>query len=105
MRTKRLIFTTCIVIATLTMAACKEEASSKLENHRPTVALIMKSLANEFFVNMAMGAESHQLEHSDQYQLIVNGIKDESDLTQQVALIEQMTARGADIIVIAPPGC
>jgi len=38
----------------------------------------------------------------DRYELIVNGLKDESDLTQQVALIEQMTARGVDIIVIAP---
>jgi ribose transport system substrate-binding protein len=69
---------------------------------RSTVALIMKSLANEFFVNMADGAEQHQLQHADQYDLIVNGLKDESDLTQQVALVEQMVARGVDIIVIAP---
>jgi ribose transport system substrate-binding protein len=66
------------------------------------IALIMKSLANEFFSTMAEGAESHQAEHSDQYELIVNGTKDESDLARQVALVEEMIARGVDAIVIAP---
>ena len=54
----------------------------------------MKSLANEFFVTMADGARKHQAEHSGDYELIVNGIKDESDLAQQVALVEQMVASG-----------
>lgn len=72
------------------------------ETGPPKVALIMKSLANEFFVNMASGAKQHQAENSDRYELIVNGIKDESDLAQQVILVEQMIARGVDAIVIAP---
>ena len=62
----------------------------------------MKSLANEFFVTMADGAKNHQQEHSLDYQLIVNGIKNEIDLTQQVALIDQMIALQVDAIVIAP---
>ena len=62
----------------------------------------MKSLANEFFVTMADGARKHQAAHSGEYELVVNGIKDESDLAQQVALVEQMVASGADAIVIAP---
>jgi len=69
---------------------------------RPRIALIMKSLANEFFVTMADGARKHQAEHSGDYELIVNGIKDESDLAQQVALVEQMVASGVDAIVVAP---
>ncbi len=68
----------------------------------PTVALIMKSLANEFFVTMADGARVHQAQHADEYELIVNGIKNEIDLAQQVALIEQMIAAGVDAIVVAP---
>jgi ribose transport system substrate-binding protein len=82
------------------LAACGNDESP--EPGKPVVALIMKSLANEFFVNMADGAREHQQENADQYELIINGLKDESDLTQQVALIEQMAARGVDIIVIAP---
>jgi ribose transport system substrate-binding protein len=69
---------------------------------RPRVALIMKSLANEFFVTMAEGAREHQREHAEEYDLVVNGIRDESDLSQQVALVEQMIASGVDAIVIAP---
>ena len=68
----------------------------------PVVALVMKSLANEFFVTMADGARAHQALHQDQYQLMVNGIKNEVDLTQQVALIDQMIAAGVDAIVVAP---
>ena len=68
----------------------------------PRVALIMKSLANEFFSTMAKGAEQHQSEHADEYSLVVNGIKDERDLGRQVALVEEMVASGVDAIVIAP---
>ena len=102
MNVKKLLFICFLLTAILITSACKEEASSQSDPGKPTVALIMKSLANEFFVNMAKGAEQHQLAHSNDYSLIVNGIKNESDLAQQVALIEQMTARGVDIIVIAP---
>ncbi len=69
---------------------------------KPEVALIMKSLANEFFKTMADGAEAHQSENSDQFDLVVNGIQNETDLAQQIALVEQMVARGVDAIVIAP---
>ena len=94
----------CLAVVSLLVAAgCGgEQEPAAAGDDRPTVALIMKSLANEFFVNMAEGAEQHQLQHADLYDLIVNGLKDESDLTQQVALVEQMAARGVDIIVIAP---
>ena len=69
---------------------------------RPVIALVMKSLANEFFVTMADGARAHQEDHPDQYQLIVNGIRNEIDLAQQVALIDQMIASNVDAIIVAP---
>jgi ribose transport system substrate-binding protein len=69
---------------------------------KPQVALIMKSLANEFFSTMAAGAERHHTENAQRYDLIVNGIKDERDLGCQVALVDEMIARGVDAIVIAP---
>ena len=69
---------------------------------RPTIALIMKSLANEFFVTMAKGAKAHQAASHERYNLIINGIKNEVDLAQQVALIDQMIAARVDAIVISP---
>lgn len=72
------------------------------ETSKPKVALIMKSLANEFFSTMADGAKAHQAANSERYELVVNGIKDEQDLARQVAIVEEMVAAGVDAIVIAP---
>tara|TARA_S200000501_G_C20775464_1_gene722475 strand:- start:330 stop:1286 length:957 start_codon:yes stop_codon:yes gene_type:complete len=66
------------------------------------VALVMKSLANEFFATMAKGAEAHQQKMPDRYELIINGIKDERDLSRQVAIVDEMVALRVDAIVIAP---
>ena len=66
------------------------------------IALVMKSLANEFFSTMADGASMHAHENADTYELIVNGIPDETDLSGQVSLVEQMIAQDVDAIVIAP---
>lgn len=69
---------------------------------KPVVALVMKSLANEFFGTMAQGAKRHQAAHAGDYEIIVNGTKNETDLGEQVNLVEQMVARGVNAIVIAP---
>lgn len=69
---------------------------------KPRIALIMKSLANEFFLTMQKGAEQHQQAHAAQYELIVNGIKDEQDIAKQQQLVEQMIGQQVQAIVIAP---
>jgi ribose transport system substrate-binding protein len=68
----------------------------------PKIALVMKSLANEFFVTMEAGAREHQRQNADRYRLLVNGIANERDLAEQVAIIDQMIVSGADALVIAP---
>ena len=86
------------------VAACSPsgEGGSDEAAAKPTIALVMKSLANEFFVTMADAAEAHQGQHEGRYDLIVNGIKNETDLAAQVALVEQMMGLGVDAIAIAP---
>ncbi|MBI2433670.1 MAG: sugar ABC transporter substrate-binding protein [Candidatus Hydrogenedentes bacterium] len=69
---------------------------------KPRIALIMKSLANEFFLTMENGARAHQQAHADQYELIAQGIKDETDVSRQIQLVEQMMAQGVNALVIAP---
>lgn len=69
---------------------------------KPRIALVMKSLANEFFATMADGAKAHQAANASSYDLIVNGIKDERDLARQVSLVEDMVAQGVKAIVVAP---
>lgn len=84
---------------------CGRSANSRTEqstNGKPKIALVMKSLANEFFNTMAEGAKKHQSTNAGSYDLIVNGIKNETDLGEQVNLVEQMIAQGVNAIVIAP---
>jgi hypothetical protein len=65
-------------------------------------AIALKSLANEFFALMAEGAKKHQAAHADEFELIVNGIKDERDLARQVSIVDDLIAQRVAAIVIAP---
>ena len=103
MRSKKAI---SLILLLVFLLSCDSQESGRSaagtnDDERPVIALVMKSLANEFFVNMASGAERHQAEREN-YELIINGIRNESDLAQQVALVDQMISRGVDAIVIAP---
>lgn len=88
----------CLTL-TLALTACGPQSKTP---GKPRVALIMKSLANEFFLTMENGARAHQKAHADEYDLLANGIKDELDVAKQVELVEQMIAQKVDAIVIAP---
>jgi len=94
-----LVLLTCLC-AVLT-AGCQKSANSSAPS-KPKLALVMKSLANEFFSTMAEGARRHHEAHSADYDLVVNGIPNETDLGAQVNLVEQMLAQGVNAIVIAP---
>ncbi len=69
---------------------------------KPVIALVMKSLANEFFKTMEDGARAHHAANATRYDLIATGIKDELDVARQIALVEQMIAGRVAAIVIAP---
>ena len=94
---KKIILIFCAFIIAMQFCGCKQKASSK-----PRVALVMKSLANEFFKTMEEGAQAHHKEHSQDYDLITVGIKDEQDVAKQVEFVELMIAQGVNAIVIAP---
>jgi len=93
-----------LVIANLTSCGggTTDTSTSGTTSGKPRVALVMKSLANEFFKTMQGGAEAHQRAHAGVYELIANGIKDEQDVARQIDLVEQMIAERVDAIVIAP---
>ena len=91
-----------IACALVAAAGCGKGKPEPDVPTKPTIALVMKSLANEFFQTMEQGAKDHQAAHADQYALVANGIKDELDVSKQIELVEQMIARGVEAIVIAP---
>lgn len=88
------------------LAGCSRDSgtaqSGSAAPARPRIALVMKSLANEFFLTMENGARAHQRAHADQYELLANGIKDELDVARQIDLVEQMIPQRVAAIVIAP---
>jgi ribose transport system substrate-binding protein len=96
------------IAGAILLGACKPasapapDSSAQNASAHPKIALIMKSLANDFFATMADGARRHQAQHAGDYELLVSGIKNETDLTEQVNLVEQAVAQGAAAIVIAP---
>jgi ribose transport system substrate-binding protein len=87
-----------LVLAAFAVTGC----APKKADVRPRVALVMKSLANEFFKTMEDGARAHQQAHASRYDLVATGIKDEQDVGQQIRLVEQQMADGVAAIVIAP---
>jgi ribose transport system substrate-binding protein len=103
MKLPSLLLATAVAVG---LAACKPADSSSPSaqgaSGKPRVALVMKSLANEFFQTMAEGAKKHQAAHAADYDLMVNGIKNETDLAEQVGLVEQMVAQSVQALVIAP---
>jgi ribose transport system substrate-binding protein len=98
MRVLRFVFVLAVIAGLAAGCAKKTEQTAA----KPRIALVMKSLANEFFKTMADGAEKHQKAHASEYDLNKNGIKDELDVNKQVEIVEQMIAQKVDAIVIAP---
>jgi ribose transport system substrate-binding protein len=97
------IISAFVALTGLPLVGCRPASESESSSTgRPRVALIMKSLANEFFLTMENGAKAHQQAHAADYDLIANGIKDELDVSRQIDLVEQMISQKVNAIVIAP---
>jgi ribose transport system substrate-binding protein len=87
----------CVALAPLTATEALAQNAKK-----PKVALVMKSLANEFFLTMENGAKDYQKHNSGKFDLITNGIKNETDTAAQINIVEQMISSHVDAIVLAP---
>lgn len=99
-RIRRRVLAAAVVLtaaAALPFSTAHAEAAKK-----PKVALVMKSLANEFFLTMENGAKDYQKHNPGQFDLITNGIKDETDTAAQIRIVEQMIVSKVDAIVLAP---
>ena len=69
---------------------------------KPRLALVVKSLANEFVVTMTQSALAHQKQHAERYTLVAHGIRNETDVAAQIRIVEQMVADKVDALVISP---
>jgi len=78
------------------------QQSFTTKDDMPHIALVMKSLANEFFLTMEHEARAHQKSSDTDYILTANGIRNEIDVSGQVRIIENMTAQDVDALIVAP---
>ncbi len=65
-----------------------------------TIALVMKTLTNPFFVQMEKGARKAELDLG--VKLIVKTGAQETSIEQQIAIVRALIGQGVDAIVIAP---
>lgn len=76
-------------------------AQDKADDGKPVVGLIMKSLANEFFMAMEEGAKAYA-EKDGSFELITVGMNSETDFDTQVNAVDSLITQGVDLIVLAP---
>jgi ribose transport system substrate-binding protein len=67
---------------------------------KTTIALVMKTLTNPFFVEMEKGARRAESELG--IELLVKTAAQETSIEQQIGIIETLTQQKVDAIVIAP---
>ncbi|AZF22359.1 MULTISPECIES: sugar ABC transporter substrate-binding protein [unclassified Pseudomonas] len=94
-----------LAVAVLAAASAALPLSSAFADDaaaKPKVGLVMKSLANEFFVTMQEGAKEYQKDHAADFDMITNGIKNETDTSAQIDIVNQMILAKVNAIVIAP---
>lgn len=77
-----------------------EKREGKVEAAEVTIALVMKTLTNPFFVEMEKGARQAEAELG--INLLVKTGAQETSIEQQIAIIRSLIEENVDAIVIAP---
>ncbi len=67
---------------------------------KPQIALLMKTLSNEYFISMQQGAEEAAKQQN--VDLIVQVAEKEDSTEQLVGLVENMIAKKVDAIIVTP---
>ena len=101
MKTYRSRFLTLIALGcTLVFSSCNRGAQT--ENGQPTVALVLKTLNNPFFIDMERGAR----EAADRLgiNLIVQAADRELDVERQMQICENLIQRNVDVLCVTPSG-
>jgi len=75
-------------------------STDKAKTPGPTVALVMKTLLNPFFVAMKEGAEAAARDH--EVRLLVRTAATETSYAKQVGILDALIDTGVDAVVISP---
>ncbi|MCK5457452.1 MAG: sugar ABC transporter substrate-binding protein, partial [Melioribacteraceae bacterium] len=97
---KRFLVTLLIFTLVIVFYGCREDDT--LKNDRPTIALVLKTLNNPFFIDMQKEAE--EAAQKLNINLIVQAAEREVDVEKQMQIIENLIQRNVSAICVTPSG-
>lgn len=97
---KRLLLILFVLTFIITFYGCREDDT--LKNNQPTVALVLKTLNNPYFIEMQKGAEDAAQKLN--INLIVQAAEREVDVEKQMQIIENLIQRNVSAICVSPSG-
>ena len=86
----------CLLWAAVALFAVSEVSA------KPTIGMVLKSVRNEFFIEMAKGAQRYAKAHPDTLTLQLEGIQQEVDVSGQETIIRTMIAQKVDALIVVP---
>lgn len=93
----------CMLLVTMVVFSplMAQGATESQDSGKPVIGLVMKSLGAEFFKSMEEGAKAHAIERGD---LILKplGTQSQTEIDQQISIVENLITQNVDAIVIAP---
>lgn len=100
MKMKTIACVVCIAMVMLSPLMA-QGATETQDNGKPVIGLVMKSLGAEFFKSMEEGAKAHAIERGD---LVLKplGTQSQTEIDQQISIVENLITQNVDAIVIAP---
>jgi len=96
------LFATALLLSACSSPVEQVEAAPTAlpATEQPTVALVMKTLTNPFFIEMERGAR--EAEAAFDIDLVVRTAAQETSIEQQIEIIDNLISEEVDAIVIAP---
>ena len=88
-----------LALASLVLVACNRGAAATA---KPTVALVVKTLNNQFFIDMEAGAKAAA--DSLGVELIVQAPDREIDVERQMQIVENLIQRNVNVLMLVPNG-
>ena len=99
MRSLHTLRRTLPLLALAVVAACNRGAGSSV---KPTVALVVKTLNNQFFIDMEAGAKAAA--DSLGIDLLVQAPEREIDVERQMQIVENLIQRHVKVLLLVPNG-
>jgi len=89
-----------LIFGVLFLFSCRQ--TENVDDEKPTIALVLKTLNNPFFIEMVKGAE--EASEKLNVNLIVQAAEREVDVEKQMQIIENLIQRKVEAICVSPSG-